>query len=149
MHEFEEVENAALIALRSITNISIRTIEAYAGQLEGTELSKITVRFPCVYVVADGMRVDRKNGIDECTITLLLLCGDKNFRSNAAAARGGGNNPGVYAMLESVREALHRKKMLAGWSPAYLTSEETKIYDISNSMCLYSAMYEIQAQRKL
>lgn len=149
MHEFEELENAAITALETITAVSMRTVEAYAGQLEVDDLTRITARFPCVYVIADGLRVVRKNSIDECTMSLMLLVGDKNYRSNSASARGDSTAPGVYEILESARGVLHRKKLLAGWSPAYLTGEEPKVYEPRKGLCLYTATYELSAQRKL
>ena len=149
MHEFEELEDAVLTALETMSAVSVRTIEAYAGQLEVDDLTRITARFPCVYVIADGLRVVRKNSIDECVMSLMLLIGDKNYRSNSASARGCGTAPGVYAILEAVRGVLHRQKLLIGWSPAYLTGEEPKVYEPKKGLCLYTAIYEIQAQRKL
>ena len=149
MHEFEQLEDAVLTALESMTSVSVRTIEPYAGQLEVDDLTRITARFPCIYVIADGLRVVRKNSIDECTMSLMLLIGDKNYRSNSASARGDTIAPGIYAILEAVRGVLHRKKLLTGWSPAYLTAEEPKGYEPRKGLCLYTATYEIQAQRKL
>jgi len=149
MHEFQQLENAAITALESMTSVDIRTIEAYAGQLEVGDLTRITARFPCIYVIADGMRVIRKNSIDECTMSLMLLIGDKNYRSNAASARGDATSSGIYDILEAVRGVLHRKKMLTGWSPAYLIKEDPEIYEPRKGLCLYNATYELQAQRKL
>ena len=150
MHEFEELENAALAALMPLqASTGVRTIEAYAGQLEVDDLSRITIRFPCIYVMADGLKITRKNSIDDCSISLLVLVGDQNYRSNSAAARGDAKAPGVYAILAAARNALHRRKMFANWSPMYLVSEEPQVYEPKKGLCLYTAKYEVQAQRNL
>ena len=149
MHEFEQLEDAALIALESLTNMNVRTIEPYAGQLEVDDLTRITTRFPCIYVIADGLKTIRRNNIDECRLALMLLVGDKNYRSNTAAARGNSTAPGVYAMLEAARAVLHRKKILAGWTPACLISEEPQVYVPKKGLCLYTAVYELKALKKL
>jgi len=149
MHEFEQLEDAALTALASLTSINVRTIEAYAGQLEVDDLTRITTRFPCVYVIADGLQTIRRNNMDECRLALMLLVGDKNYRSNTAAARGNTTRPGVYAMLEAARGVLHRKKILTAWTPACLISEEPQVYEPKKGLCLYTALYELQAQKRL
>ena len=150
LHEFEQLEDAALAALMPLqTSTGVRTIESYAGQLEVDDLARITIRFPCIYVMADGLINTRSNNIDDCRLSLILLVGDKNYRSNTAAARGDTTAPGVYAMLKAVRVALHRRKMLDGWAPICLVSEEPQVYEPKNGMCLYTAKYELQAQRNL
>ena len=150
MHEFEELENAALAALMPLqASTGVRTIEAYAGQLEVDDLSRITIRFPCIYVMADGLINTRSNNIDDCRLSLILLVGDKNYRSNKSSARGDTTAPGVYAILKAARDALHRRKMFAAWSPICLISEEPQVYEPKKGMCLYTAKYELQAQRNL
>ncbi|MBU8912336.1 MAG: DUF1834 family protein [Desulfobacterales bacterium] len=150
MHEFEQLEDAALAVLAPLeAGINVRTIEAYAGQLETDDLTRITTRFPCVYVIADGLQTTRRNNMDDSRLLLMLLVGDKNYRSNAAAARGSTTRPGVYAMLEAARGVLHRKKILPAWTPACLISEEPQVYDPKNGLCLYTAVYELQAMNRL
>lgn len=150
MHEFEQLEDAALAALAPLeAGIGVRTIEAYAGQLETEKVSMITTRFPCYYVIADGLGNSRSNNMDDSRLALMLLVGDKNYRSNAAAARGNATRPGVYAMLEAARGVLHRKKILTAWAPACLVSEEPQVYDPKNGLCLYTAVYELQTMTQL
>ena len=110
---------------------------------------QVTTRFPCIYVIADGLKTIRRNNIDECRLSLMLLVGDKNYRGNTAAARGNSSRPGVYAMLEAIRDVLHRKKILTAWTPACLMSEEPQVYIPKKGLCLYSASYELQALRRL
>jgi phage gp37-like protein len=150
LHEFEQLEDAALAALMPLqASTGVRTIEAYAGQLEVDDLSRIIIRFPCIYVLADGLQNTRSNNIDDCRLSLLLLVGDKNYRNNTAASRGDATSPGVYTILKAVRDALHRRKMFAAWSPICLVSEEPQVYEPKKGMCLYTAKYEMQAQRNL
>lgn len=149
-HEFEQLEDAALAALAPLkTALGVRSLEPYAGQLEADKIHIVTTRFPCVYVIADGLKTIRRNDTEECCLTLSLLLGDKNYRSNRSAARGDTSAPGVYRMLKAVRDALHRKKLLSGWSPAVLTSEKPQVYQPGNGLCLYTAEYEVRAHRKL
>lgn len=149
-HEFELLEDAALAALAPLTTaVGVRSLEPYAGQLEADGMQRITLRFPCVYVIAEGLTTIRQNNTEECCLTLSLLLGDKNYRNNRSAARGDASAPGVYELLKAARQALHRKKLLAGWSPAVLTSEKPQVYQPGKGLCLYTATYEIRAHRKL
>nr|WP_319491805.1 phage protein Gp37 [uncultured Desulfobacter sp.] len=143
-HEFEQIEEAALAALADMAQLGVKTIAPYSGELEVDELKQITVRFPCIYVIADGLAIDWRVGSDECRIDLIIMVGDKNYRGNRTAARGSANNPGVYSMLKEIRARMHRKVMLPGWAPAVVMSESPEVYIPKRGLCLYSARYSVQ-----
>ena len=149
-HEFEQIEDAAISALGPLRASGIvRTLDPYAGQLERDSLAKITMRFPCLYVIADGLSVIQRNTTDECSINFLVIAGDKSYRSGSAVVRGSSGSCGVYEILMQARKQLHRKKLLAGFPPAVLIKEETGIYNPSAGVCLYTAHYSIKGCLRL
>lgn len=149
MHEFEQLEDAVIAALEPLKAQGLRTLEAYAGQAEIDDLEEITVRFPCIYVLAAGMSNQIANNRDRCSMGLTLLIGDRNIRGSSPAARGDAGSPGVYELLKKAREALHRHKMINGWTPLFLESEESIVYTPKSSVCFYAATYETKSLRNL
>jgi phage gp37-like protein len=141
MHEFEQMEDAILSALDSLTALGLRTLDSYSGQLDVEELEEVTIQFPCIYVVMTLLGLTENNRNDRYSMSILLLVGDRNMRGSAAAARGDVSSPGVYALLEAARARLHRKKVLSGWPPLMLQSEVPLVYAPQSSICIYSATY--------
>ena len=147
MHEFEQLEDAIITALEPLKAQGLRTLETYMGQVEVDELEEITIRFPCVYVMIPGLSSKAKNRSDIVEMGASLIVGDCNLKGGASAARGDATSPGVYAMLEAAKDALHRKHLLSGWALLLLVREEPIIYAPKQSICLYEATYEIQTIR--
>jgi len=149
MHEFERLEDAVLLALAPLLTNGVRTLEAYSGQLEVDDIARITANFPCVYVVAGGLKNRKSNNTDEVGLDLVLMVGDRNNRGKAYAARGDATSPGVYSILETIRGILHRAKLFDKWPPAYLTAEEPLVYAPGSGLCFYIAKSEMWGQRTL
>ena len=149
MHEFEQLEDAVLNALEELKNQGLRTLEAYAGQVEVDDLEELTMRFPCAYLVASGLDNRTCNKLDRCSMEMTVIIGDKNVRGSSSAARGDITSPGVYELLKKTRELLHRKKVIAGWTPLVLLREDPVVYRPESGICFYAAIYGTKALRVL
>lgn len=145
MHEFEQLEDAALDALTPLRSRGLRTLEPYAGDLEVEELEEITLRFPCIYVIASGLGVGWDNRLDKYSMDLTLMVGDRHVRGAAAAARGDAASPGVYELLAGARDLLHNQKILEGWTPAQVQHEGPLVYAPKKFICIYIATYRLRA----
>jgi phage gp37-like protein len=144
MHEFEWLENAVIAGLEPLKDAGLKTLETYSGQLDVDDIEAVTFQFPCIYVVAGSLALADANRYDKYRAELSLIIGDRNVRGSAAAARGDASSPGVYALLEAARAKLHRQKILNGWTPLYLISEDSLVYAPEASICLYTATYEMR-----
>ena len=142
MHEFEQLENAVIIALEPLKNAGLKTLETYSGQLDVDDIETVTFQFPCVYAVIPGLSLIDANRYDKYRMGLTLIIGDRNVRGSAAAARGDASSPGVYYLLQAARNKLHKQKILSGWAPLMLKSEDSLVYAPKANICLYAAIYE-------
>ena len=150
MHEFEELEQAALAALQPLTDEGLRTLEVYAGQAEAgdiEELARMTAAFPCIYVVATGLALESKNRFDEEDVGLMLIVGDKNLRSMDSARRGDTQSLDIYDLLTLSRDRIHRQVVKKGWSPALLEREAPLFLAPKKRICIYAAYYRFRAVR--
>lgn len=145
MHEFEQIEDAVLAALEPLKSSGVRTVEPYSGQLDVEEIEEVTIRFPCIYAIAGPIKSTIKNKLDESTISLSLIVGDRNLRGSASVTRGDTTSPGVYQILEDARGVLHRQRMINGWTPLFLKSEDVLAYAPASGICIYAATYETRA----
>lgn len=146
MHEFEELEQVVLDALEPLKDRGVRTLELYAGQAEAEdikELAKMTLLFPCVYVIATGLALVNKDRYDEEDIGVMLIIGDRNLRGTEAARLGDATSGGVYEILELTESLLHRQKihsagtiLLRSAAPLYLAPKK--------GLCFYVARYEFK-----
>ena len=144
MHEFEQVENAVIAALEPLLSSGLKTLETYSGQMDVDDIETVTFRFPCVYIVVPGLSLIDANRYDKYHMELTLIVGDRNVRGNIAAARGDASSPGVYALLEATRGRMHRQKIMDGWTPLTLKSENSLVYAPKASICIYTADYMLR-----
>lgn len=150
MHEFEELEQAVLTALASLTNAGVKTLELYAGQAEADdieELARMTYLFPCVYVMATGLRLEHKDRYDEEEIGAMLIVGDRNLRGTEAARHGDASSIGVYEILELSEGLLHKQPVhsagtlrLQSAAPLYLAPKR--------GLCFFAARYVFDTLKK-
>lgn len=145
MHEFEQIENAIIARLDALKASGLKTLEAYSGQMEVGELEELTFQFPCIYVIAGGLRIEEVNRYDKYRVDVTLMVGDRNVRGGVAAARGDVSSPGVYEMLKEARGLIHNKKLLEGWTRPLVTHEGPLVYAPERSICLYTAEYGLRA----
>jgi len=147
MHEFEAFEDAAIARLETLKAEGLKTLAPYAGELNTDDLEAVTILFPAIYVVAPGIAVKTINKFDDATQRLILMVADQNTRGNAAAARGDAHSPGVYHLLDRCRTLLHRRPLVAGWSPLRLTGESALVYNPESGLCIYTAEYQAQTSQ--
>lgn len=145
MREFEQIEDAVIAAFGAIPGL--KTLDAYSGQLDVGEIDDITLQFPCVYVTANDLQVKTVNRYDNLAVEFSLIVGDRNVRGAKAAARGDASSPGVYELLHQCRSAIHRKVLVAGWTPSELIRVRPLVYAPKLNICLYEAVYRTQAQK--
>lgn len=147
MHDFQLIEDGVIGKLTSLLDQGVRTLDAYSGQLDVEEIEEITLRFPCIYVLASPLEAVERNQRVDYEVGVALLCGDKNLRGSRSAARGDHASKGVYRILEEIRGKLHHVKVAAGWSPLVLLKEAPVIYEPKLNLCLYQAEYRTKAQK--
>jgi phage gp37-like protein len=150
MHEFEELEQIVLDTLEPIKAQGVKTLELYAGQAEANdieELARMTLLFPCVYVVATGLALTWKDRYDEEDIGTMLIVGARNLRGTGAARLGDSTSLGVYEILEATEALLHRQKihssgvmLLRSAAPLYLAPKK--------GLCFYAARYEFKTIKR-
>jgi len=144
MHEFEQLEDAVIAALKPLAEVGLKTLETYSGQLDVDDIETVTFQFPCIYAIVPGLSLINVNRYDKYHMELTLIIGDRNVRGSAAAARGDASSPGVYSLLKAVRSMLHKKKILSDWTPLTLKSEDSLVYAPKANICLYTAAYEMR-----
>ncbi len=140
MHEFEQMEDAALAALAPLKNEGVRDLDIYVGQFEVEKLEDLQARFACVYVSAGEIKMP-DGPASRPRLGFTLLVGDQNRRSARAAVRGDGSGPGVYAILKRSRDLLHQKKLISGWRTFQLEAERPLVYLPKQRICLFEALY--------
>lgn len=144
MHEFETIEDAVLTALQPLKQAgTVRTLDTYAGQLGEPDLRTISMRFPCLYVISQGLDISWSGALSEQTVQVSLLAAAKNLRGPGAAARGD-SIPGAYDILEAARALLHRKTIAPGWSVMRAVREAPVVYAPDTGICVYEATYEVR-----
>ncbi|WP_027360388.1 phage protein Gp37 [Desulforegula conservatrix] len=145
MHEFQIIEDKVLEALAPLKASGVRNLDAYGGQLDTEgDLADMVARldlFPCVYVVASALSSESRNLSDEIAASVALVVADQNSRGAEFAMRGDTRSPGVYSLLEQVKESLHRKNVIPGWKPLEREREYPVIYKPAQGLCVYMAVY--------
>ncbi len=145
MHEFEAVENAILGRLEALKEIGLKTLDTYSGQMDVEALDDLTLQFPCCYVVASDLSSEEINRYRHYGMGVSIIVGDRNVRGSRSAARGDASSPGVYELLLGVRGRLAGVRVLDGWTPLKLMREEPLVYAPRESLCVYSAYYELKS----
>ena len=141
-HEFELMEDAVIAALNPLISTGLKTLEPYADQLTVEEMEEMTLQFPCIYVVASGLKLDVINRYGSYDMGLTLIVGDRNLRGAEDATRGDVSSPGVFELLRAARELLHNKKVLPGWRSFYMVDEAPLVYAPKSKICVYIATYQ-------
>lgn len=149
MHDFQLIEDETIKALAPLKAEGLKTLAAYSGELDvdQDELVKMTGRFPCIYVAAGGLSSETENRTDTLECSVVLVIGDKNPRGAESAARGDFASPGVYSLLEKVKEKLHQQRIVPGWMPLILQREYPVFYKPASGVCLYMAVYSTRCRR--
>lgn len=139
----EQIEDAVISTLEPLKDfLGVRTIKSYQGELDSEDdVHRIARLFPAVFIVYGGSEyAESGNRTTEIASFLLFVC-DKNLRVEEESRRGGGQNPGTYAMLNAIRETLAGVHLLDGTRLPRLR-RETPIW-FGKGISIYSAEYEI------
>lgn len=146
MHIFEELEDAVITALTPLmSEIGVKTLSTYAGQLDVEGAEKIIVQFPCIYIAPAETLIPENSQTKRQLINFSVLVGDKNTRSNQAVMRGDAHSPGIYSLLEKTKQKLHNKKLIQGFRSFKLKSERPLLFAPQKRMCIFEAMYQTEA----
>jgi phage gp37-like protein len=100
--DFEQIEDAIINGLKSGVSY-LRTVETYAGQLEG-DIGKLTIRFPAALVAYGGSgfkRVDGPNHQESVDFSVLVAA--KDLRGSEEAKK---KSQGAYDLVKDVLAAL-------------------------------------------
>lgn len=100
--DFEQVEGKIIAELK-LKVTYLRTVETYAGQLEG-DIKNLPVKFPAAFVVYGGSEfkpVDGPNHREQAEFTVIVCA--KNLRGGEKARK---DAHGAYAMVKDVLAAL-------------------------------------------
>ncbi len=114
MQMVAQVENAIVAALKTaatgFTGLPQASIESYGGQLDDETFEWVRT-LPAVWAVFAGVPAKptrhgtaRDKWLFPATFT--VFCGQRNLAGNQRLRQGDARNPGVYALLQLVREAL-------------------------------------------
>lgn len=89
-----------------------RTIETYEGQLEQT-LEEVLHLFPCVFaaIVECTFQTETSRQLIGKPLSITVLLGDQNLRSNKAARRGEAGSVGVYKMVDDLLDLLTNHRL--------------------------------------
>lgn len=138
-YTIEAIEDAIIAAVDAITAVTIKTVKSYNGDLDQADLRRLTGPLPAVYVIYGGSKyVDHGARKVEAMRYRLLVC-DKNLRAEAEARRGGTGNPGTYAMLNAIRDALCGEQLSMTITPLALLREDP-IFN-GSGISVYGAEY--------
>lgn len=114
MQMVAQIENAVVAALKAaatgFAGLPQGSIESYGGQLDDETFEWVR-SLPAVWVVFSGVPgKPARHGTARdkwlFTGTFTVFCGQRNLADNKRLRQGDAKNPGVYALLQLVREAL-------------------------------------------
>jgi phage gp37-like protein len=103
--DFEQIEDAIINELK--TNIAyLKTVETYAGQLEGS-LERLPVGFPAVFVVYSGSGYSAVDGMyHEEKVEFSVLVAARDLKGGEAARK---DAHGAYGIVKDVLAVLTNK----------------------------------------
>lgn len=139
----ETIEDAIITQLETLIedeDFTVKIIKTYQGELESSDIERISTFFPAIYIVYGGSYYEDHGSRRVEFMTFHLLVCDKNLRAEEEARRGGDQNPGTYTMLDFVRESLYGQQLGLQIYPLKLISQ-TSIW-FGNGISVYGAQYE-------
>lgn len=141
-YTIEQIEDAIISKLEPLkASLGVRAIKTYQGELESEdEIKRLVMLFPAIYVVYGGSRYEDLGARKVEHMAYHLVVCDRNLRSEAEARRGGSENPGVYAMLGAIRDALCGSQLSLEIFPINLIREEPVWFE--GGISIYGAEYE-------
>lgn len=140
-YSVEQVEDAILEALAPLKgSMGIKTIDTIDEAFLAEDMSKTIARFPAIFSAYTGSDYEDQGQRQIERINFTLFIGDKSLRSKGEARRGGHQNPGAYAVLKAVREALAGKALLPALFPIMPGGQGPSFFQAGAA--IYSALYK-------
>lgn len=139
MQIFKDLEDAVLTRL---SDIPIKTKDIYSGQLSVKDISEITINFPCIYLMTQGLDYTLGNRADTAKIKIDTIVGDRNLRGARKTVSGDISSLGVYAIMQMIFERLHSWRGNAMMTPLKLLKVEPLAYEESLNICIYNMTFE-------
>ena len=134
---FEDVEDKIIAEIKAKMGY-VRTIETYAGQLEG-EIAKIPAKFPAAFVVYGGSSlewIDGPNHNDKPKFKVLVAA--KDLRGQKSARKD--DNKGCYRMINDV--LTHLTNQTFGLAMEKLTPVSVMPVFITKTIAVYGIDFE-------
>ncbi|GAB6035443.1 hypothetical protein JCM15519_38750 [Fundidesulfovibrio butyratiphilus] len=116
LHEVEDAILAALSPLKAA--LGVRLVAPYGGELEPDQIAQAMATFPALLVIYAGSTTESHGSRSEASMTWTIVIGDKYQGDLVKARRGDATTPGVYRLLDAVRQALEGKQLLPELLPA-------------------------------
>lgn len=155
MYTKAQIEDAIILALAPLkydyaggvpgdpaVYATVREIRSYQGDLETIQAALAVIDvLPAIFVFYTGSEYAEHGSRKIERMKFLVYICDQNLRvEDDAARRGGTENPGVYAMLEGVRDLLFSRQLSLEIYPLQLNSESAEAF--GEGIAVYSAEYE-------
>ena len=142
-HEFQILEDAVIGALGPLkAGLGVKTIEPIQDLSTVDDMNALVKRTPAIFVAADELVSQVHNRDDLVSLSVNILVCDRGVRYETASRGIPGVGPGVYAMLEAIKGALHEKRLIAGWRPLSRVAEGALDVDPAKGMAIFAARYE-------
>ena len=142
-HEFQILEDAVLGALEPLkTELEVRTIEPIQDLSTVADIKSLVRRTPAIYVAADELVSQGRNRDDIIHLVVNIMVCDRGVRYEDASRGTPGVGPGVYAILEAVKDLLHEKRLIAGWNPLTRRREGALDVDLTGGIAIFAAQYD-------
>ncbi|PKN35649.1 MAG: hypothetical protein CVU61_02165 [Deltaproteobacteria bacterium HGW-Deltaproteobacteria-19] len=120
---------------------TVRTIKSYQGELDDEEsIARATKLFPAILAVYGGSEYASHGARKVEKMRFHLFVCDRSLRAEEEARRGGSGNPGVYALLNGVRDLLVGQRLSLEIYPFELSREEAVWF--GKGISIYGALYE-------
>jgi len=104
----EDIEDGFIAAFEPLKiSVAVRDIKSYQAELATEDEIKRAARIlPAILVVYGGSVFEEHGSRKLEKLRFVIFVCDKNLRGEAGARRGSTENPGTYAMLAAVRDAV-------------------------------------------
>lgn len=142
MYEISDVEDTIITAMDPLrATLGVKTIKSYEGELSSEEeIIKASPIFPAIFVVYGGSEYEDYGYRKTERMTFVVFVCDRSLRPGDEARRGGKTNPGVYAMLDGIRDLLFGNRFGTDLFPFSL-GRQTPEYS-GRGISIYSAEYK-------
>ncbi|AGW14123.1 phage protein Gp37 [Megalodesulfovibrio gigas] len=134
-HSIRDIETAIVRTLLALQLPGVQ-VEPYRFQFDQAQLPTLRQRLPAYLVAWNESRpLALENRRHAERLHFAVICGDKSFRRDVAA-EGGVSGPGVYALVEAARDAMHAQVVLPGLKPCVVERAYGASYANGIAICI-------------